>query len=314
MELPRPTELPATDPVTLRDALEHQVAAGMAREELAREHYFKSWDHALEHGALLIDRDFERAADAIVDGELATLQALLAARPELAGARSTYGHHQTLLQHVAANGIEVTRQWQSPQNACELARTLLAAGAVPDATCDSYGGDEDTALTLVCSSAHPAIAGVQGDLVETLCRGGASIDGLTGTSAPLWTAVFSGYGAAVDRLVACGARIDNLVLAAASGDADRVRGYFAPDGTLPPQPAQRIAGKALPAEHILEYALIYAAALDRHDVVVFLLTKQPDLTVTEPVYGATALGVARYPHAAAGRPDGNPAIVALLAR
>ena len=320
---PQLTELPATDPVTLRGALEHQlaacIAAGKPAEEapdlLALAHYYPSWDQVLAHGDELIDRDFERAADAIVDGDLATLQQLLATRPDLPRARSTYGHHQTLLQHVAANGIEITRQWQSPSNACELARALLAAGAEPDAACNSYGGD-DTALTLVCSSAHPALAGVQTELVTTLCEGGASIDGPIGDSAPLWTAAVWGYGAAVDRLVACGARIDNLVLAAASGDLERVRGYFAPDGSLPPPPALRMGarGKQLPAEHILEYALIYAAGLDRRDIVAFLLTKQPDLSVTEPVYSATALDLAQYPHLAAGRPAGNPAIVALLQR
>jgi hypothetical protein len=318
---PQLTELPPTDPVTLRGALEHQLAACIAAgkpaegapELLALAHYYPSWEDVLAHGEELIDRDFERAADAIVDGDLATLQQLLATRPELARARSTYGHHQTLLQHVAANGIEITRQWQSPANACELARVLLAAGAEPDAPCDSYGGDE-TALTLVCSSAHPALAGVQADLAKTLCDGGARIDGPTGDSAPLWTAAVWGYGAAVDRLVACGARLDNLVLAAASGDLERVRGYFASDGSLPPQPALQMGtrGKQLPAEHILEYALIYAASLDRRDVVAFLLTKKPDLTVSEPVYNATALDVAQYPHLAAGRPAGNPAIVALL--
>lgn len=310
---PQLTGLPAGETVTLRAALEHQVAAGAEREELAREHYFTSWDDALAHGDQLIDRDFERAADAIVDGDLATLQQLLAARPELARARSTYGHHQTLLQHVSANGIEITRQWQSPANAARMATVLIAAGADPDATCDSYGG-ENTALTLACSSAHPAIAGVQGDLVEALCRGGASCDGLTGDGTPLWTAVTWGYGAAVDRLVACGARIDNLVLAAASGDLERVRSFFAPDGSLPPQPALHATGKDLPADHILEYALIYAAELDRREVVAFLLTRGPDLAVTEPFWGATALGIARHPHPAAGRPDGNPAIVALLPR
>jgi len=308
--------------VTVRAALECQAAAIIetgrsldeARQLLAREHYFGTWERALADGDRIIDRDFEAAADAIVDGELATLEELLARRPELARARSEYGHHQTLLQHVAANGIEATRQWQSPANACELARVLVAAGADPDATCDSYNGS-DTALTLVCSSAHPAIAGTQADLVEVLCRGGASVDGLAGDSAPLWTACVWGYVAAVDRLVHCGARADNVVLAAATGKLDEVKRYFAPDGRLSPQPTLAIAGhgKQLAAEHMLEYALIYAAGLDRRDVVAFLLTKQPDPAVTEPVYNATALEVARYSHPAAGRPDGNPAIVALLA-
>ena len=41
-------------------------------------------------------------------------------------------------------------------------------------------------------------------------------------------------------------------------------------------------------------ALIWAAAHDRRPVVEFLLTKGPDLRVTEPCFHATALGAARY--------------------
>jgi hypothetical protein len=55
-----------------------------------------------------------------------------------------------------------------------------------------------------------------------------------------------------------------------------------------------------------------AAGHGRSDVVAFLLSKGPDLGVTEPVYGSTAIGAARHRHPAAGRPDGCPEIVALL--
>ena len=68
----------------------------------------------------------------------------------------------------------------------------------------------------------------------------------------------------------------------------------------------------LAAENLVEYALIYAAGLDRRDVVVELLAQSPNLRVAEPVFGATALGAASHQHASAGRPDGNPGIVALL--
>ena len=50
----------------------------------------------------------------------------------------------------------------------------------------------------------------------------------------------------------------------------------------------------------------------RREVVELLLTKHPDLSVREPVYGATAKGIAEYPHPSAGKPNGHPEIVELL--
>ncbi len=63
---------------------------------------------------------------------------------------------------------------------------------------------------------------------------------------------------------------------------------------------------------MLEYALIYAAAHGRRDAVALLLSKGPDLHVREPVYGGTALGLAKHRHPAAGRPEGSPDVVALI--
>jgi hypothetical protein len=311
-------ELPAGDgPVSVGDALEHQRRAIVAlpgtsdddaRGYLAREHYFRTWERAQEAAGRMIDRRFEAAADAIVAGDLATLGDLL--DPSLARARSAYGHRQTLLQHCAANGIEWPRQRQTPTNICDAARMLLDAGAEPDATCESYRGD-DTAMTLLCSSSHPAEARMQAGLVETLVAGGAAVDGPNGDSAPLWTAIVWGYPAAADALARAGARMDNLVLAAGAGNLEHVKELV--DG---PHERLRIVGtdKWLEAEHMISYALIYAAGCNRRDVVEFLLTRGPDLTITDPIYGGTALGFAKYEHPAAGRPHGYPEIVALLSR
>jgi hypothetical protein len=71
-------------------------------------------------------------------------------------------------------------------------------------------------------------------------------------------------------------------------------------------PVERIAahGPTLLPQLVVEYALIWAAAHGRRPVVEFLLTKDPDLRVTEPLFQSTALGVARY--------MGEDDIVALL--
>lgn len=311
--MPLLTALPDGEPVTVGAALAHQHALLRAepkardlaavsgqplasdddiRSYLAREHYFKTWESAVAASARRIDRRFEAAADAIVAGDLATLERLLAEDPALARARSAYGHRQTLLHHVAANGIEHVRQWQSPPDAAAIARALIAAGAEPDATCESYGFG-DTALTLTCSSVHPHAAGVQAAIIAALVAGGARVDGPKGDSAPLWTATIWGYVNAVDALARLGARADNLVLAAATGDVARVEALLgAPRTAL----AIAMTDKVLPAEHILESALIYAAGLRRLEVVKRLLAESPDLTVSEPIYGATARSIAEYQH------------------
>lgn len=271
----------------------------IARLAVAKDHGYRDWADTRSHGHVTVDTRFEAAADAIHEGELDSLRQLLDEEPSLVGMHSPFPHHQTLLHHVAANGIEVERQLRSPANAVDVLRLLIEQGADPDATCDSYGGGNGaTTMCLLVSSAHPAAAGVQVPLVEQLCRGGARVNGIDDDSAPLWTAVSFGYTDAAEALVRCGARVDNLCLAAALGDLDAVRRYFDADGRLRAEiaPVERMAahGPTLSAELLVEYALIWAAAHGRRPVVEFLLTKDPDLQVTEPLFHSTALGIARY--------------------
>src|SRR5690349_9994223 len=72
--------------------------------------------------------NFEGAADAIVNGDVATLVRLLDEEPQLIHQRSTREHRCTLLHYVGANGVEGYRQ-KSPPNAVELAELLLERGA-----------------------------------------------------------------------------------------------------------------------------------------------------------------------------------------
>jgi hypothetical protein len=288
-----------------------------ARALVAKEHGFKDWDDVLQNATFEIDADFEAAVDAVIHGELSDLQRLLNEAPYLVHARSSYPHHSTLLHHCSANGIEHTRQWQSPATAPDVARALLAAGADPDATCDVYGGGGSTTpLCLLVSSGPPAAAGVQDDLVEVLCKGGANPDGVDG-SRPLWTAIAFCYARAAERLAACGASLDNVIFAAATGNLRLVGDYVAAgrEQMAKAPSAQRIGphGPALQADHMLEYALIYASGHARVAVVEFLLSQGPDLMVKEPWWGATALGMARYARIdATGRLDDIEATIKLL--
>ncbi|MBO3746324.1 hypothetical protein J5X84_09640 [Streptosporangiaceae bacterium NEAU-GS5] len=284
------------------------LSAADFRAVIAREYGFADWAAVTDRWDRPVDPRFEAAADAITSGELDVLRASLDEDPALVRARSAFGHRAALIHYVAANGVESTRQWQSPSNAVEILRLLLDRGANPDELCDTYnGGSAQTPMCLLVSSCHPAEAGVQADLVTELVRGGATPDGLDGDGLPLWTAITFGYTAAASALAQAGARVDNLVFAAALGDLPAVRACFDADGRL------RAAGDAIrigargpvfDPDHMVEYALIYASAHARREVVEFLLTKNPDLGVTEPMFHGTAAGAARY--------HGHDDIVALL--
>jgi hypothetical protein len=287
-----------------------------ARRLVAREHEFRDWADATAHGDDIVDPVFEAAVDAVINGDLAALRVMLHRRPDLARARSAFGHRCTLLHYVAANGVEPTRQ-RSPRNAPAIAQELLDAGAEPDADSGSYGGTCVTTLDLLVSSCHPGEAGVQADLVDVLCKAGADPNGLHDDGSPLWTAITWGYDEAAERLVARGARIDNVIAAAGAGTLDQVKSYFGPDGRLIPIIELRGArhfshGRPLDLGHALEHALICACGRRRSDIVEFLLTKEPDLDFREPIYSNTAIEAASYPHPAAGRPHGSPEIVVLL--
>lgn len=306
----RPGQSTATD--------EEILAAPLSEEEaltcMARWHWFEDVPAMQSHANELVDPRFEAACDAIVDGDAGALRALVAEDPSLVRARSRFAHHQTLLQHVAANGIENSRQWQSPPNAVEIATVLLDAGAEPDAACDSYGG-ESTAMTLLVSSAHPAAAGVQCDLVETLCRAGARPNGPGDDGMPLWSAIVAWYPRAAEALVRCGARVDNLLFAAAVGDLDLVASHFDEAGRPLEDRAYsfgsaralarpRAPEKALRPEHMVEYALHWAAAFRHRSVVELLLDKHPDIRVREPMWNNTLLDGATH--------GGDPEILRLV--
>ena len=126
-------------------------------------------------------------------------------------------HGATLLHYVAANGIEGYRQ-KTPPNAVAVARLLLERGAEPDALAGMYGGRHAT-MSMLVSSEHPAVAGLQVALVDTLVDFGASVEarGSGAWASPLMTALAFGYSAAADALVRRGARVDTLSAAAGLG-------------------------------------------------------------------------------------------------
>lgn len=266
-------------------------------------HGFESWPRFAKHiesrhQAGLPESQFESAADAIVTGAVATLKRLLRKNPQLVRARSTRDHHATLLHYVAANGHEGFRQ-RTPKNAVAIGRVLLEAGADADALADMYE-HRCTTMEMLVSSVHPHAAGVQTELVETLLDFGAAIDGVENNGSPLMTALSFHYPKAAETLAGRGARIDNVIAAAAMGRVNLVDSFVADDGTLRPHvPLVDVPWPRLPKdpEVHLAYALTWACTFGRSDVVELLLRKGIDASARDR--DATALHFA----AAHGRMD-----------
>lgn len=285
-----------------------------AQLTLARWYGFRDWP-ALADLVEAVHRPespasrFEYAVEAVIDGDLATLERLLREDPQLVRARSTRitphdppAHRATLLHYVAANGVEGYRQ-RTPANAVAVAKMLLEAGAEVDALAGMYGG-QCTTMSMLVSSSHPATAGVQAALAETLLDFGASIDGA------LLTALAFGYQDTAQALVRRGAKVDNVATAAGLGQlAEATR-------LLPTADAlSRHRALALAAQHghaeVVRLLLdagedpnrlnppgnhghstpLHQAALVGHEAVVRLLVERgARLDIEDTLYHGTPLG------------------------
>jgi hypothetical protein len=191
-----------------------------AQVVVAHEHGFESWaDLALFTDAVSRDgrvERFEAAVEAVVSGGVAALRSMLQENPGLASARSTRRHHATLLHYVGANGVEGGRQ-KTPANAVEVAKILLDAGAEVDALADMYD-NKCTTMSMLVSSCHPAKAGLQAALAETLLDYGAALDGPgSAWQSALMTALAFGYLSTAEALAKRGPSLNSLAAAAGLG-------------------------------------------------------------------------------------------------
>ncbi len=248
---------------------------------LARSHGFESWPKFARHLDALARTNtpvsnFERAAEAIVAGDLSTLEFLLRKTPALTRARSTREHRATLLHYVAANGVEGYRQ-KTPQNAAAIAKRLLDAGAEVDATAGVYGGGATT-LMLTATSIHPEQAGVQEALLEVLLEHGASLnqkDDRGGST--IAACLANGRPRAATFLADHGADLD-LEAAAGLGRLAQVKTFFDGKGNL----------KAPATQAQMEQGFLWASEYGHNDVVEFLLARGTNLHAAANT-GQTAL-------------------------
>ena len=296
-----------------------------ARLAVARWYEFQDWQR-LEEYVASVQRSgpiarFERAVEAVVDGDIVALKQLLADDPELVRARSTRVNHfdppmhrSTLLHYLAANGVEGYRQ-RSPKNAAEVAKVLLEAGADPNALSWAYGG-QCTTMALLVSSSPPASAGVQVALVETLIDYGASVApaGEGNWTSPIETALVFGKHDAALALVRRGAPIQSLAAAAGLGRVDDVRRML-PSAeeqdrhralALAAQCGQpAVVGVLLdagedpnrfnpPGTHSHTPPIHQAVAAGHLDVVKLLVDRGARLDIRDTIYQGTPLGWAKY--------------------
>ena len=266
-----------------------ECATTQAELVIARAHGFPTWSALVAHLEGLAQSDstigaFERAADAIISGEIAELERLLESRRDLVHVRSDREHRATLLHYVSANGVENYRQ-KTPPNIVDIARRLLDAGAEVDAEANVYGGGATT-LGLVVTSAHPRLAGVQNPLADLLLDRGARLD-----SGTVHACLMNGCPEAAEHMVLRGAPV-NLDGAAGIGRVDLVASYFSPG---------RVVSEAEAGE-----AMNMAAWYDRREVIRFLLDHGVDAGTRTVPDGDTALHIASY--------LGNVSLVELLLR
>lgn len=256
------------------DILRAPFSEDDARLVYAREHGFDSWDELTSRAEALRERrahePFLDAFTALTRGDLAALQRLLRAHPDLARARGTNGN--TLL-NLEASLRAAERRGQRSDGAAAMGmagiEALLAAGADPDDANDRGW----TAL-------HQAGYSNQPELAERLMAAGASVDleahGAGGT--PLVVALFWGHREVADRLASHGVSPRNLRAAAGVGDRALVESFFLADGSLS-DAAGAARGFYRPhsgfpdwtpstsRREVLDEALVWACKSDRVDVL-----------------------------------------------
>ena len=256
---------------------QNDTTIAQAQFVIARAHGFDSWPKLGQYVEALRSSDssvasFEQAADAIVQGDLASLDRLLRAEPSLVGARSSREHRSTLLHYASANGVESYRQ-RTPANIVAITTRLLDAGAAIDAEADVYGGGATT-LALVVTSSHPRAAGVQNTLADLLLARGARLD-----AGIVRYCLANGCPEAAAHLAARGATV-TAIDAAGIGRLDLLRQAFEPPKTV--STADR--GEMM----------ISAAWYGRREVIALLLELGVDPATLGPQDGQTALHVAAY--------------------
>src|SRR5258706_8022100 len=234
-----------------------------------------------------MDAKFHPAIAAIKSGDIDALRSLLAKDPGLATARSSTSH-PTLLQCLALDALLVPNQ-------IEMARLLVDAGA-----------EINGPMVAAASINNVAIAALLLDC-------GAAIDG-AGSWSPLEEALYWNNREAIELLLARGASIHNLRLAAALGRIDLIESYFDADGTLKPQAGRidwpfgeldksnlagpikaeleaKVAQWSNDPQNIIDNAFVYACMHNQIDAARLLLQKGAQIDAIPPGFDYSGTGL-----------------------
>ncbi len=232
-----------------------------AQLSIAREYGYRSWPRLkaaiaerhqeellLTHNDRLPDGPFKQALDFIDEGDAVRLQTHLAQYPSLITEQAVfeggnYFSSPTLLEFLPENP---NRQGRLSENALEIARILLKAGA------DRNQNAMDETVMLAASGRVCREAGLQSPLLRLLCKHGAN------PTAGMHSALAHEEFEAARTLIECGAPLD-LPTAAALDE---------------PEAVERLLASA--PEDQLQLALSLAASAGRSEIVQKLLASGVD--------------------------------------
>jgi len=288
-----------------------------ARQVIACEYSFEHWNDLVAFAGEMRNAGeaarFEAAVEAVVAGEEGAVKQMLAGHPELVRARSMRRHHATLLHYLGANGVESSRQ-KTPANAVTMMRLLLDKGAEAEALADMYG-QKCTTMSMLVSSCHPANAGLQIALAETLLDYGAALDGRgSAWQSAVLTALKFGYLDTAKALAKRAGGVDDLLAAAGLGQVANAKRLLEHADEATKQGALALAAQHGQTEivrllldggadpnrynpegfHSHSAPLHQAVAAGHLEVVRLLLDRGARLDLRDKIYDGTPLGWAEH--------------------
>jgi|GEM_PF-649186 len=278
---------------TATGQLPQRLGLSHAQLTIAREHGFASWPKFKRQIERLSDRQqkktlFDRAVDAVRNGDIDALQLELNKHPEVIHAKSPNDY--SLLHHAASSDSKAN------ENCGTVVQVLLDAGMSPDTRDETAQGA--TALHFAATLDHL-------EVIKVLLEANARVDlenmGEGGT--PLAQALFYGAVDAAELLAPHGIVPDNLRIAAGLGRMDLVRKWFDAQGQLMPGAgAYRAFYRAHDEfyekpttndpQEILDEAFVYACINGRREAAAYLLDRGANISAL-PHY-CTALHMATY--------------------
>lgn len=234
-----------------------------------------------------MDAKFHPAIAAIKSGNLETLKALLLRDPSLATARSSRSH-PTLLQCLALDAVQVA-------NKVEMAQVLIDAGAEINGPLGAAACIDNV------------------EIAALLLDRGAALNG-TGSWSPLEEALYWKNQGVIDLLLARGASVHNLRIAAGLGRTDLIESFFRSDGSLKPEAGKidwpfgdpkesnlggkikaelqaKFAGWTNDPQDIINNAFVYACMHNHIEAAKLLLQKGAQLKVVPPGFDYAGSGL-----------------------